>query len=83
MKSYTFKAVVEEDTFPDGNTGYFAYIPDLEHLGAATQGKTPEEALKNLQEVLQMIVEELIEEKQSIPSGAAIVSDEPMITVTI
>ena len=83
LKSYTFRAVVEEDTFPDGSVGYFAYVPELEHLGAATQGKTPSESLKNLQEVLEMIIEELIEEKQSIPAEAVKVSDEPLVTVML
>jgi len=82
VKSYTFRAVLEEDTFPDGSAGFFAYVPELEHLGAATQGKTPQEALKNLQEVLEMIVEELVEEKKSIPEVAK-VSDEPLVTVTL
>jgi predicted RNase H-like HicB family nuclease len=83
VKSYTLRAVVEEDTFPDGSMGYFAYVPELEHIGGATQGKTAPEALKNLQEVLQMIIEELIEEKQPIPTEAAKVSDEPLVTVTL
>jgi predicted RNase H-like HicB family nuclease len=83
VKSYTFRAVIEEDTFPDGGKGYFAYVPELEHLGAATQGKTPQEALKNLQEVLEMIIEEFVEEKQAIPPEAVKVSDETLVTVTI
>ena len=27
MKSYTFKVVIEADTFPDGSVGYFGFIP--------------------------------------------------------
>ena len=83
MKSYTFKVKIEEDTFPDGNVGYFVSVPALEHLGAATQGKTPEEALRSIQEVLEMILEELRTEGTPIPRDAATESDQPLVTVTL
>jgi predicted RNase H-like HicB family nuclease len=51
-------------------------------LGGATWGKTREEALKNIQEVIEMIVEELAEEGEAIPADAATVSEEPLVTVT-
>ena len=56
IKSYVFPVVVEED-----GTAWRAYVPELETKGAATWGHSTEEALKNIQEVLQMIVEEMIE----------------------
>jgi len=65
MKTYTFKVAVEPD---DG--GYHAYCPALRHLGAVTQGTTPEDALKNIYEVVQMIVDELQEEGKPLPMGA-------------
>jgi predicted RNase H-like HicB family nuclease len=83
VKSYTFKVVIEEDTFPDGSRGYFVSVPALEHLGAATQGKTREEALQNIQEVLHLIVEELLAEGKPIPREAVMVSEEPLVTVTL
>ena len=83
MKSYTFKVLLEEDAFPDGSKGYSVSVPALEHLGAATQGRTREEALKNIQEVLELILEELAEEGKPIPSEAAMVSEEPVVTVTV
>jgi predicted RNase H-like HicB family nuclease len=83
VKSYTFKVVIEEDTFPDGSGGYFVSVPALEHLGAATQGKTREEALQNIQEVLHLIVEELLAEGKPIPREAGMVSEEPLVTVTL
>lgn len=83
MKSYSFKVLLEEDTFPDGSRGYSVSVPALEHLGAATQGRTREEAIKNIQEVLEMILEELVEEGKPIPVDAAIVSEEPLVTVTL
>jgi predicted RNase H-like HicB family nuclease len=83
VKSYTFKVAIEEDTFPDASVGYFVSIPDLEHLGAATQGKTREEAMQNLQEVLHLILEELLAEGKSPQKAAVIVSEEPLVTVTL
>ncbi len=44
MRSYTFGVRVEEDAWPDEPSGYFVCVPELEHLGAATHGRNPEEA---------------------------------------
>lgn len=66
MNTYTFKVVVEPD-----EGGFHAYCPSLRHLGAVTQGTTHQEALKNIHEVVQMIVDELLEEGASLPSGPA------------
>ena len=57
MKTYTFKVVVE----PDGDR-WHAYCPALEQYGAATWGYTEEEALRHIQEVVQMVVDELRED---------------------
>lgn len=64
MKTYTFKVVVEPD-----NGGWHAYCPALKRHGAVTQGTSYEDALKNINEVVQMIVDELSEEGAPIPSG--------------
>ena len=56
MKTYTFRVIVEPD-----EDCWTAYCPVLERYGAATWGYTKEEALKNIQEVVEMVVEELIE----------------------
>jgi predicted RNase H-like HicB family nuclease len=77
VKSYTFRVVVEPD-----EDAWHAYCPALVRLGGATWGKTKEEAVKNIQEVIEMIVEELIEEGEPIPAEAATVSQEPLVTVT-
>ena len=66
MKTYAFKVVVEPD-----EGGYHAYCPALRHLGAVTQGATEEEALKNINEVVQMIVDELREDGQPLPAASA------------
>ena len=76
-KSYVFRVVVE----PDGD-GWRAYLPELEDKGAATWGHSKEEAIRNIQEVAQMVIEELLEEGQKIP-GSVMVSNEPAVAVTV
>ena len=65
MKTYTFKVVVEAD-----EGGYHAYCPALRGYGAVTQGATAEEALKNINEVVAMIVDELREEGAPLPAAS-------------
>ncbi len=76
MKNYVFKIVVEDDEHEDGRPTFRAYCPALESIGAATWGDTREEAVKNISEVLHMIVEELAEEGKEIPPDALIASTE-------
>lgn len=75
-KLYIFPVVLEDD-----DDVWRVYVPGLEEKGAATWGKTKEEALKNIQEVAQMIIEELIEDDMPIPKGAA-VFNRPVVAVT-
>ena len=77
MKSYVYRVVLQE---AEGR--WHAAVPELEAKGAATWGHTREEALRNIQEVLQMVVEELLEDQKPIPAGLA-VSDEPAVAVTV
>ena len=58
MKTYAFRVVIEPD-----DDRWNASCPVLEKYGASTWGNTKEEALKHIQEVVQMIVDELIEER--------------------
>ncbi len=70
MKTYNFKVVIEPDEDFDGNpAGWHAYCPALERLGGSTWGETRELALKNINEVVHMIVQELIEDGQPLPEG--------------
>lgn len=69
MKTYNFKVVIEPDVDFDGNPAWFAYCPALESIGGATSGRTPEEALQRINEVVRMIVDELIEEGKPLPEG--------------
>lgn len=82
IKSYTFEFVIEPDRFPDGRKAYHAYIPELESIGGSTWGYTKEEAVKNIQEVTQMIVEESMKSKRPQILKTARVSSRPMVTVT-
>jgi len=77
MKSYLFPVVVE----PDEDV-WRAYVPDLEARGAATWGKTREEALRNIQEVAQMVIEQLLEDGEQLPTSVTI-SDRPVVAVTV
>lgn len=51
-----FRIVVE----PDGDA-WHAYCPALERHGAATWGKTRDEALENIRQVVEMVVTDLAE----------------------
>ena len=62
MKTYVFRVVVEPD-----EDRWHAYCPALEKYGAATWGYTQEEALKNIKDVVEMVVAELIEDNEPIP----------------
>ena len=81
MKSYIFRVVVEPD-----EDRWSAYCPVLMKHGAATWGNTQEEALSNINEVVEMIIEEMREENEPIPEEPqeeVSVSNEPRIAVTI
>jgi predicted RNase H-like HicB family nuclease len=81
MRTYTFKVVVEAD-----EGGFHAYCPTLRKHGAVTQGATEEEALKNINEVVQMIVDELLEEGKPLPGmsdGDVQIYEDPRVAVTV
>ena len=80
MKNYAFNVVVEDDEHEDGRPAFRAYCPALESIGASTSGDTREEAVKNIQEVLRMIVDELAEEGKEIPPDA-LSSDAVVVSV--
>ena len=77
MKSYVFPVVLE----PDEDV-WRAYVPELEAKGAATWGHTKEEALKNIQEVAQMVIEVLLEDGEPLPPSIT-VSDQPVVAVSV
>ncbi|MBI1791589.1 MAG: type II toxin-antitoxin system HicB family antitoxin [Acidobacteria bacterium] len=90
MKTYTFKVVVEPDEDAQGNPAWHAYCPALESVGGATSGRSREEALNNINEVVHMIVREFIEEGKPLPEGPEnsvevedVSQEEPSIAVTV
>ena len=81
MKTYVFRVVVEPD-----EDRWVAYCPVLVQYGGATWGYTQKEAMKNIQEVLQMVLEDMVEGNEPIPEvpeGEGFISTEPQVAVTI
>jgi predicted RNase H-like HicB family nuclease len=81
MRTYTFKVVVEPD-----EDRWHAYCPHLERHGGATWGYTREDALRNIEDVVRMVVESMIEHGEPIPddpSDQVHVTVEPRVAVTI
>ena len=81
MKTYTFKVVVEPD-----EDRWHAYCPLLERQGAATWGASRQEALKNIEEVVRLVVESMAEHGEPLPEGPpdeVQVSVEPRVAVTV
>jgi len=77
MRSFVLRVVLEPD-----EEVWRAYIPELEAKGAATWGHTREEALRNMQEVAQMVMEELEEDGEPLPPSVT-VSDQPLVAVSL
>jgi predicted RNase H-like HicB family nuclease len=77
MTSYVVQVVVE----PEEDV-WRAYIPNLEDRGAATWGHTREEALRNIQEVAQMVIEEMIEERLPLTDSVC-ASPDAVVAVTV
>ena len=61
MKTYTFRVTMTPD-----EDGWLVRCPALEGYGAATWGSNKEEALRFIEEVLEMVVEELLEEGKAV-----------------
>ena len=77
MKSYIFPVVLEQD-----EDVWRAYVPELEPKGAATWGNTKEEALKNIQEVAQLVIEEMLEDGDPIPPSVTTL-EQAVVAVTV
>ncbi len=81
MKAYTFKVVVEPD-----EDRWHAYCPALESQGASTWGHTKEEALKHIDEVVQLVVESMVEQGEPLPEESTQdvqITVEPRVTVNV
>ncbi|MCC6144904.1 MAG: type II toxin-antitoxin system HicB family antitoxin [Candidatus Hydrogenedentes bacterium] len=77
MSTYIVPIVVE----PDENR-WRAYVPPLEHRGASTWGYTRQEAMTNIQEVVQMVVEGMLEDGEPLPEEVRVL-EQPSVAVTI
>ena len=81
MQTYVFRVVVEPD-----EDRWMAYCPALDQYAAETWGYIKEEARKNIEEVIRMVLEEMAEEGQPIPgeSGEAMISSpEQRVAISI
>ena len=90
MKTYSFKVVLEPDEDAAGNSAWYAYCPALENVGGATSGRTREEALSKINDVIHMIVQEFTEEGKALPDGPKdsvaieeVSQEQPRIAVTV
>ena len=90
MKTYNFKVVVEPDEDAQGDPAWHAYCPAFENVGGATSGRTREEALSNINQVVHMIVQEFVEEGRPLPEGPRdsveveeVSQEAPRIAVTV
>ncbi len=73
MKYYTFQIVVEKE--PE-DEGYLAYSPTLP--GCFSNGKTIEEAKRNIRDAIQLHIASLLAHGQSIPQNERLVHVEEL-----
>lgn len=79
-KTYVFKVVVEPD-----DASWAAHCPALLKQGASTWGSTREEALRNIEQVVKMVVESLVAHGEPVPDSPpeqVTVFTEPQVAVT-
>lgn len=84
MKSYVFRVIVEPDQMPDGTRAYHASAPAL--AGCHTWGHSPEEALANAREAVELYVADLIDAGEPVPvdpGQGTIELDVPAVAVTV
>lgn len=84
MKSYVFKVVIEPDTYADGRPAFMAYCPALP--GTTTWGDSVEEALRNVHEAAEMVLEDMIEHGELLPEASldgVTTINEPVVSVTV
>ena len=79
MKTYVFQVQLKPD-----EEGWRGFYPAWEDIGASTWGNTREEALKNIQEVLCMIIEEFVAEGRPISATETLrVAEGAAVAVTM
>jgi predicted RNase H-like HicB family nuclease len=85
MKSYVFKVVIEQDKWPDEPDEKAIWRASVPLLPSAhAWGDTQQQALENLRNAIELIIEDLHERNEEIPAAAVErVSDEPLLTVNV
>ena len=80
MKTHEFRVVIEPD-----EDRWIAFCLELVEKGVSTRGYSREEASKNIREVLEMVIEDLLELGMPIPDPPeeAGVSPEERLAVTL
>ena len=73
MKFYTFEIVIEKE---EEDEGYLAYSPTLP--GCFSNGKTVEEARRNIREAIQQHIASLLSHGQSVPQNDRLVHVEEL-----
>jgi predicted RNase H-like HicB family nuclease len=73
MKFYTFAIVIERE---EQDEGYLAYSPTLP--GCFSNGKSIEEARRNIREAIQQHIESLLAHGESIPQNERLVHVEEL-----
>ena len=70
------KQVLRPAVEPDEDV-WRAYVPELEAKGAATWGRTQEEALANIREVAQLVIESMLEDGEPILANVESSDEQP------
>lgn len=73
MKYYSFQIVIEKE--PE-DEGYYAYSPTLP--GCFSNGRTIEEARRNIREAIELHLESLLARSQNIPQDDRLVHVEEL-----
>ena len=73
MRFYTFEIVIEKE---EEDEGYLAYSPTLP--GCFSNGKTVEEARRNIREAIQQHIESLLAHGQTVPQNERLVPVEEL-----
>ncbi len=84
MKTYVFEVVIEKDQFEDGREAYHAFCPGLK--GCHTWGHTYNEALKNIEEAVELYVQDLFDRGEQIavaPEKGVLEVRSPSVAVTV
>ena len=73
MKYYSFQIVIEKE---EKGKGYYAYSPTLP--GCFSNGKTIEEAKRNIRDAIKLHLTTLLEQGEPIPQNEALVHVEEL-----